>query len=270
MAKWTPEELAALRTSHDFHSFGAATNYSKSFDAWETKRRRIEHTDPGLEQDEAALVESLRQDSVKSKIKDALEDAEVPELGSARSIPPYVGFNMAYFDLETTGLKGNFARMLCGSVSDPFGRVTTFRADDPDLRGTKLRDDRKLAVTIRDFLESFDIIVGWNSKMFDIPWLNTRLLIHGERPVSTDLMHIDPMYKAGRGSLALHSRSLDAVAKTFRLPMQKTVMDFEIWQDAAYGEPEAMNYVVEHCEADTLALRGAFHVLKPLIHVVHR
>jgi hypothetical protein len=41
MSKWSPEELAVLRTTADYHAFGEATNYSKSYDAWEVKRRRV-------------------------------------------------------------------------------------------------------------------------------------------------------------------------------------------------------------------------------------
>lgn len=272
MAKWTDTELAALRATSDYHSFGAMTNYSKTYDSWETKRRRIDQTDPRLDEDNVALLESLKLDANKKSIMQRLSDKELeqPELGKEVVTPSFVGFNMAFFDLETTNLKANFARLICGSVADCFGNVTTFRCDQPELTGVKRRDDSKLAVAVRDLLETFDVIVGWNSKMFDVPWLNTRLLIHGERPLSTDLMHIDPMYKAGKGSLALHSKRLDAVAKTFRLDSQKTGLDPEIWLDAADGDTEAIDYVVEHCEADCLTLRAAFHVLKPLIHIVHR
>lgn len=177
---------------------------------------------------------------------------------------------MAYFDIEATDLKGNFGRLLCMSVADVFGNVRTLRADDPQYRGTKIRDDRLLACAIRDYLETFDVWVGWNSRMYDIPFINTRLLIHGERPLRQDIMHIDPMWKAGRFSLTLHSRRLDAVAKTFRLAEQKTPLDFDVWQDAAMGETEAIDYVVKHCEADVLVLREAFDVLKVLIKNLHR
>ena len=41
MSHWTEDELAALRTTTTFHEWGAMTGYSKSYDGWESKRRRL-------------------------------------------------------------------------------------------------------------------------------------------------------------------------------------------------------------------------------------
>lgn len=267
MSKWTDDELRALRTTKDYHSFGAKTGYSKSFDAWEVKRRRVDLNDPELEQDTKRLLDDLSEQQAK-KSRDWVPGT--PELGMKRQTPPVVAFEPVFFDIEATDLKGNFGRLLCVSGADMFGNVMTMRADDPQFAGNKRRDDSRLAVAVRDWLETFDMWVGWNSKMYDIPFIDTRLLIAGERPIRKDIMHVDPMWKAGQFSLTLHSRRLDAVAKTFRLDSQKTALDPDIWMDAAEGDKTAMDYVVEHCEADVLVLRGAFHVLKPLIKNLHR
>lgn len=270
MAKWSPEELLALRSTRDYHSFGQQTGYSKSYDAWEVKRRRVDRKDPALEADTQALIQDMEEQALRPRKATPFRSGQRPTLGAPRIAPDFVGFNMAFFDIEATDLKGNFGRLLCFSVADVFGNVTTFRSDDPQFRGEKRRDESKLAIAIRDHLETYDVWVGWNSKLYDVPFINTRLLIWDERPLRADIMHIDPMWKAGQGSLTLHSRRLDAVAKTFRLDAQKTPLDPDIWQDAAEGEKEAMDYVVEHCEADVLVLRHAFHILKPLIRTVHR
>ena len=206
----------------------------------------------------------------RSDFSKAVVAAERPNLGAHREYPDIITFNPAFFDLETTNLKANFGRILCASVADMYGNVRTFRIDEPPFQRARRRDDSALAAGLRDYLEQFDVLIGWYSKMFDVPYLNTRLLIGNERPLRMDIMHVDPIYKAGQGSMALHSKRLDAVAKTFRLPVQKTSLDPEIWNDAADGDREAMNYVVEHCEADVLVLRYVFHILKPLIRIVHR
>ena len=47
MSKWTEAELAALRASgRDYHKFGRRTGYSKSYDAWEVKSRRVKFAEP--------------------------------------------------------------------------------------------------------------------------------------------------------------------------------------------------------------------------------
>lgn len=269
MSKWTDNELAALRISgRDYHKFGELTGYSKSYDAFEVKGRRLGMVDVTLEADEAALVPA------KPFQKDGDPAWPVPRvghLGHRVATPDVVNFNIAFFDIEATDLKANFGRLLCMSVADQFGALTTLRADDPSLRGERVRDDLKLAQACRDLLESFDIIVGWNSRAYDVPFIDSRLIIGGDaRTIRKDLMHVDPMWKAGRFSMALQSRRLDSVAQTFRLDQQKTPIEFEAWMDAAMGDSEALDYVVQHCEADVLTLRAAFNRLKPLVRTIHR
>jgi uncharacterized protein YprB with RNaseH-like and TPR domain len=277
MAKWTQRELDALNHTHTFQDWmGATSSTTKSYDAWEKKRRVVEQRqlamDPEeLDVDELALLsQSQSEKDDHKRISKALVAAEKPNLGATREFPNIITFEPAYFDLETTNLKANFGRILCASVADMFGNVRTFRIDEAPYARTKRRDDIALAVGLRDYLEQFDVIMGWYSKMFDIPFLNTRLLIGNERPLRADIMHVDAIWKAKKGSMALHSARLDALAKTFRLDTQKTVLDPDIWQDASDGDKVAMDYVVEHCEADVLVLRKVFYVLKPLIKIVHR
>jgi uncharacterized protein YprB with RNaseH-like and TPR domain len=267
MSKWTEKELTALRIAgRNYLKFGEMTNFSKTYNAFEVKSRRVNFIDPFLDLDEASLAID-GPNYMPQEIKEALH---VPTLGPKFPTPEVVNFNIAFFDIEATDLKANFGRMLCMSVADMFGNITTLRADDPQLKGSKIRDDSKLAVASRDLLEAFDIICGWNSKAYDVPFIDARLLIAGERPLRKDLMHVDPMWKAGQFSLALQSRRLDSVAKTFRLENQKTDIEWEFWMDAAMGDSDALNYVVTHCESDVKVLRSAFHVLKPLIKNIHR
>jgi len=272
MAKWTPEEINALRHATTYPEWVAITGSDRTYDSWEVKRRRIEQTDIAhLEEDEETLAQqSDLSNEERARINKALAAVERPNLGAKREFPDVITWNPAFFDLETTNLKANFGRILCASVADMFGNVRTFRIDEAPWKRERRRDDIALAVGLRDYLEQFDVLVGWYSKMFDIPYLNTRLLIGNERPLRSDMMHFDPIWKAKKGTLALHSARLDAVAKTFRLEVQKTGLDPEIWNDAADGEREAMDYVVEHCEKDVLVLRQAFHILKPLAKIIHR
>jgi uncharacterized protein YprB with RNaseH-like and TPR domain len=272
MSKWTSEEIEALRHTQTYSDWVAMSGSDRAYDGWEVKRRRVAQSDLVLlEKDEAELGKQTALSAAeKKRIDKAVKATEKPNLGAKREFPDVITWEPAFFDLETTNLKANFGRILCASVADMFGNVRTFRIDEEPWKRERRRDDIALAVGLRDYLEQFDVLVGWYSKMFDIPYLNTRLLIGNERPLRSDMMHFDPIWKAKKGSLALHSARLDAVAKTFRLEVQKTGLDPEIWNDAADGEKEAMDYVVEHCEKDVLVLRQAFHILKPLAKIIHR
>lgn len=187
---------------------------------------------------------------------------------STRPGDGFVGLRTAYFDLETTDLKGNFGRLLCGSIADEWGNVVTH--DRTQFKARTKIDDRDLALTIRDALEQFDIIVGWNSKLFDVPFLNARLSRAGERPLNLGIKHIDLMWYATGRFIRAGSRRLENIAKFFNCENQKTPLVAETWALAAAGDDDALGGIIEHCEADVLVLRDVFDHLKGYIPGVHR
>ena len=182
------------------------------------------------------------------------------------------------FDTESTDLSASWGRILCASFVDMKGEVFTLRGDKrphdlppsghaKHIPGEEIVDDSKLCVAIRDTLEEADIIVGWNSILHDIPLLNARLQVAGERPYKNKLWpnggHLDFMFYATGTAMKLGSKSLANVSKFYKLENQKTPLDGKTWQRAATGDRAAMNLVVEHCEADTLVLRDTFPYLAP-------
>lgn len=174
------------------------------------------------------------------------------------------------FDIESTDLGGNFGRLLCCSFVDVgTAAVHTFRRDRAKWKGSKLTDDSKLAVAIRDRLERSDIVVGWNSILFDVPFVNARLVAIGERPIHLGEKfgshHLDLMYYAGGQSMRLPGRSLDKVSKFFHSENVKTPLLPEVWADAGTGDRAAMDLVVEHCEADVLTTAELFPKLAPFV-----
>ena len=176
------------------------------------------------------------------------------------------------FDLETTNLKATFGHILCGCFlpMDPASaELVIFRLDDKAYRNRRdLADDSKMAIAIRDYMEKSFAWVGWYSKMFDVGFLQTRLLKCGADPLERR-MHIDLIYYARRPNLALHSSRLDAVAKTFKLSEQKTELNPDIWNAAFQLDREAMDYVVEHCTQDVRVLKEVFDILSPFIRNIH-
>jgi len=178
------------------------------------------------------------------------------------------------WDLETTNLSGLMGRILCAS----FCRVIdeqhptkpyTFRLDDPKYSGRNQIDDNKLAVAIRDELEKFHLIVGWNSKLFDAPFLNARLAKAGSRPLHPQL-HLDLMYYAGGSSMRIGSKKLVNVQKFFNLPEAKTEISWDNWNLAAGGDQDALDEVVNHCEMDVKVLSLAYWKLLPSVANLHR
>lgn len=175
------------------------------------------------------------------------------------------------WDLETTDLKALMGQTLCCSFS-PVNKIESTYSLRGDIKPFREKDpisDRKLVVAIRDELERYHCIVGWNSKLFDLAFLNARLLHFGERPCRPQF-HIDLMYYARGASLKIGSSKLENVQKFFRLPDEKTPLEWDEWKRAARADKKAMDKVLKHCEQDTKCTAQAYWVLLPMIANIHR
>jgi hypothetical protein len=175
--------------------------------------------------------------------------------------------DLVCFDIEATDLKASFGHVLCVSaVPIHSDEVITFRLDE--YPHESLSDDKQMLLDVRDYLENQWGWVSWNGKLYDIPFLNARLLKHGIDPIERRL-HVDLMYYARGQSMRIHSSRLDAVAKFFNFAEQKTDMNPDKWTQAFELRKDAMDYVVEHCEADVEVLKAAFDTLKQFVRNVH-
>ena len=163
----------------------------------------------------------------------------------------HLGPSIAYFDLETTDLKPEFGLILCCAVlTYPSGEWNVFSILDEERNEDGELVDIQTAVEIRDCLEQHDIIVGWNSKGFDVPFLNTRLDLRGERKLHTHL-HIDPMYcYRGWHGVKPSSSSLKSVLEFYDAPFQKLEIPKKVWQSAKNGSRNAIKKLVDRSKSD--------------------
>lgn len=175
------------------------------------------------------------------------------------------------FDIESSGLSGDWASILCasfcpiqsdGSIGEVKTLSRTIRPKDP-------ADDKALAKKIKEELDKYNIIVTWNGKMFDIPFLNARLLQAGYDAYSAQ-MHLDVMYFARQGQLRLASSKLDNVSQFFRTKTRKYDVDHETLQASRAGDKKALQEVIKHCEEDVRILSEVYWKLTPLIRNIHR
>lgn len=187
------------------------------------------------------------------------------------SAPAYVNFDIGFYDLEASGLTGSFGRLFSGACQHAAeGDVWVARIDDPQYRNRRYpSDDKKLAVAIRDHLESHDIIVSWNGKRnymgkgrsgYDIPMLNTRLVNPeggSQRMMTRFKKHIDLLPEA-RKYLQLHSFRLAAVEEFLELAEHKNSILPRLWNKALDGDKASLDYIVEHNLLDVRVLRLVF------------
>lgn len=178
---------------------------------------------------------------------------------------------IAFFDIETTDLKALMGRVLsCAILPLDGDEATVIRADDSKYKGRSKIDDSKVVKAIREELNKYNMVVGWNSKMFDVPFINARLSKHGEHPVEPQF-HLDLMWYAKGASMRIGSARLDNVQK-FLTPGNhaKTPISWEKWQLASTFDKEAMDEVIEHNVADVFVTRDVYHHLLPYVKNIHR
>lgn len=200
-------------------------------------------------------------------------------------------FDPMFFDIETTDLAASMGRMLCvgwtyGSskydpdcpcdesceceshIWVPDGTPCSIKGN---ARCPKGGCDEHIALIARETIEECDFLVGWNSKRFDIPFLNARLMKHGHRPVKGGL-HLDAMYlaRANTGGIRLRGSSLAHVSSVFEVPHKKTALDFNVWQKAIEKEEDAIDQVVLHNHFDVIVTKEVYGCLKPVIQNLHR
>lgn len=164
----------------------------------------------------------------------------------------------ACFDLECSNLAADFGVLLCGVVQADGCKPRIIRPRGSPARSDNL--DRDLCCRVRDELERHDILVSWNGKRFDVPFLNARLLYHGEDTLKR-MKHLDLMYTA-RYRMHISSSRLDSVAKHLQCYHQKTQLDPTHWIRAIGGSRASMDYIVEHCVEDVAVLAECLEQLK--------
>ncbi len=182
---------------------------------------------------------------------------------------------IAAFDIETTGLNATFGHILCTSFCEidtakrRWMQPYTLRLDSPDyFTGDPIDDSRLVGAVIQE-LGKYNLLLSWNGKRFDLRMLNSRALKYRLPPTHRYVQwHLDLMqhYK-------LHSRagwSLDKASRFLHTTESKTELDPDIWARAGLLHTDAMDLVVEHCEADVATLCEVYWHILPMIKNVTR
>ncbi len=168
------------------------------------------------------------------------------------------------YDIEATHLEANVGRILCAvvkTVGDP-SSTRVFTAHERKYKRPDNFDDSALAADIRDYLETFDIIVGHNSKMFDTKFINARNLKAGQRTKKPQYQ-VDTFWSWK--SKARAWGSLKAIQEFLATPTEKTSISWGSWMNALGWDPklrtQAMDEIVEHCILDVNALEEVYVAL---------
>lgn len=120
---------------------------------------------------------------------------------------------------------------------------------------------------IRDLLDEADVVVGYNSDGFDVPWLNTEFLRNGiELP--SPFQQVD-LYKLNKRHLYLPSRKLDYMSHIFLADRKESHTGFQLWLDCIGDDPErkakAWKLMERYAKKDTLLLEPLLDLMSPFV-----
>jgi DNA polymerase elongation subunit (family B) len=134
-----------------------------------------------------------------------------------------------------------------------------------DQRDEKdISNDKKLLKAVWKLLDSADIVIGQNSKAFDIKKLNARFIIHGMQPPSS-YRQIDTKLLAQK-NFAFTSNKLEYLSNKLlktKKSKHKKFHGHELWVECLKGNLAAWKEMETYNKLDVLATEELFYKLEP-------
>ena len=164
-------------------------------------------------------------------------------------------------DIETSSLEADAGVIVGAGLMTEDGKSEYFQTK-------KTSEEKSLLTKLVKRLDSFDAVVTWSGRGFDIPFLTTRLLKHDmdPRPVLRK-MHLD-LNDVVKSRLRLTFTYLDHVCDFFGIKRDKGPMGLEVphlFVKALEGDEDALRTIRDHCIDDLRVTREVFLRLRPLI-----
>ncbi len=168
---------------------------------------------------------------------------------------------VAILDIETSSLEADGGILVGAGLMPERGRGEYFQVK-------RTTGEKEALVKLARRLESCDVVVTWNGRSFDIPFLTTRLLKNNldPRPVASK-RHID-LNEVVRSRLRLTFTYLDHVCDFFGIAKKNSPMGMDVPQlyvRAMEGDRKALGAIRDHCLDDLQATRKVYLRLKPLL-----
>ncbi len=169
------------------------------------------------------------------------------------------GLKIGYLDIESDGLKADWATMLTWCIKQKAGSVACGSITKEELfDGTQ---DRRIIKLLIDEMKKYDILVTYYGTNFDIPFIRTKALRYGidfphyefdGKKLVHEVSHFDLFYLV-KSKLLLSRSSLDNTCDYLGIK-GKTQISKDAWRLAKYGDPDALREVLKHNIGDVKIL----------------
>jgi len=178
--------------------------------------------------------------------------------------PPTAPFTerVGFFDLETSGLKADFAFIfsyaLLADTGELYGRV--IRPDE--IRSGKFDKDL-VSEMCRDLKKFHRVVVHYGGdRRFDCPFARTRALKHGcDFPLFKDI-YVSDTWLMAKNKLKLRSNKLGVICEFFGITAKQHPLTPDVWQMACAGDKKSLGYIWTHNQEDVDSMAKVYYLLK--------
>lgn len=181
-----------------------------------------------------------------------------------------------FFDIETAPLAARIWSPWQHSVSHKQMLHDTFLltwsakwADEDEVLSGRLtsneaiaQDDSRIVQSLADLVREADIVVAHNIDRFDLPRLNTRVMLLGQEPLGPT-QTIDTL-KLAKKNFGMAFNKLDWLAEQMGFGT-KIDTDMELWHRCYVGEVAALKEMETYNKHDVVLLEKVFNKMKPYV-----
>jgi len=165
------------------------------------------------------------------------------------------------FDLESTGTKGDYNSILCVSIKPWHNKPISFVVDGPG-------SDRTILADVRDELHKYQCWVSYFGKGFDVPMIQSRLLVHGLKPLE-QRHHLD-MYYILKSRVLTGRRSQAHLLEWLNAKQRKMTLSPDMWVAVLRNPKRYLPILKRRCESDCAGLEALYDKSKHLIREITR
>lgn len=177
------------------------------------------------------------------------------------------GLKICTLDIESTGLKADYAKIMCVVIKEYIhrgskkGKVWTIRIDDK--KNPDKHSDKWIVQETYKVLSEFDVLVTWNGTYFDRKFLKTRAFLHGMKP-ALPMIHRDLCIFAR--TFLFGSRKLKFQAAVILGKTDKTFTTPKVWFALMRHEKWALDFMVAHCRYDVSDTEKLYRKYLPFLN----
>lgn len=159
---------------------------------------------------------------------------------------------IGFYDIECSNLDADFGIILSYSIKvlgkDEYYEGCIKKADID--RAQAGDEDKQVVKQLVEDLQKFDLLIGYYSSRFDMPFIRTRALTCGiDFPEYGSVKHID-LYFTIRGKFKLSSNRLENACRVILGKTEKTRVDGKHWRAATRGNVASLKYITTHNRYD--------------------